>query len=105
MKQAWEEIARVLVDISIAACLDLRRLSWALLAHMAEDEFLLDCADGRLLDARVNQPLTEKEMEAVRRCAHRGQPLDNDFQKNYHTVVALNVRAHSRNPNLARTVL
>ncbi len=24
---------------------------------------------------RVNQPLTEKELEAVRRCAHRGQPL------------------------------
>lgn len=27
---------------------------------------------------RVNQLLTDKELEAVRRCAHRGQPLGNE---------------------------
>lgn len=27
---------------------------------------------------RVNQPLTDKELEAVRRCAHRGQPMGEE---------------------------
>jgi len=27
---------------------------------------------------RVNQPLTDRELETVRRCAHRGQPLGNE---------------------------